>query len=135
MGVGDALRSPSGRSLARFGSVFPFAVLAVINIAAAVVNSATGHGIAWGVTDAVILGCAAIGQIAVWTALAVLRKDAGRDTGILVYLWLGGAFTALALLSTSVFYLAVIPFLPPLAATIARTRSRSRTPVHPTATT
>ncbi|MEU6174431.1 hypothetical protein ABZ832_21230 [Streptantibioticus parmotrematis] len=69
------------------------------------------------------------GQALVWVGMHFLRRGDGWDSGILYYLWAGGVMTtiatygtALAVYNAIVFPPALIPWIPPVVATVAKRR-------------
>ncbi len=115
-----------GRLLARTGSAVPFAVMALVQLVGAVVHTFTGRGIPWRPAVAVVLAGTAAGQAVVWAGVVLLRRHGGWDTAVMAYLWIGAGFTCLTVLYTTLFYLAPIPLIAPVAATVARSRGRRR---------
>ncbi|PWI45904.1 hypothetical protein [Streptomyces sp. ICBB 8177] len=105
-----------GERLARYGSMIPMLGVCLLFM--------SGIGVRYTRTQytAIILVAAFLGQVIVWSGMYTLRRCEGWDSGVVSYLWSGGLFTALAVCFTWVFPAALLPWIPPVVATVAKRR-------------
>lgn len=111
-----------GERMGRYGSMIPFFAVCLLFVVAGVVKTVTGAeisrtGYVWS-----ILIPTAIGQVIVWLGMVDLRRCNGWDSGIVFYLWAGGFFTSLAICYAGIYWLALIPWVAPVVAGVARGR-------------
>ncbi|SCE45312.1 hypothetical protein GA0115240_163538 [Streptomyces sp. DvalAA-14] len=67
-------------------------------------------------------GLSAIGQLLTWAGMHGVWRSNGWDSGVLLYVWLGGFLGGMALTSAGGWVLTPIPLVAPLVATLARWR-------------
>jgi hypothetical protein len=115
-----------GEVLGRYGSCIPFVALGVLAIISATYHTATNHYFDRGVVQAIVLGFVALGQLMVWAGMEYLRRAAGWANEILFFLWVGAFFTSGTLAYAQIFPFTVIPWIPPILATIAKWRLARR---------
>lgn len=111
-----------GERFARIGSAIPWLAVAVLNIVAATVYAAMNRRLPWEAIVAAIVTLAGLGQVMVWAGMECLRRSAGWDSGIVFFLWMGGFFTSGTFVYIGILPLAVIPWIAPIIATIAKLR-------------
>jgi hypothetical protein len=111
-----------GERLTRYGSLIPALSLCLVNIAGAILHTIETYSITRVQYQSILLALTVVGQAIVWIGMDGLRRSQGWDSGILFYVWMGGLFTSLTVTFTGIFPPAVIPWIAPVVATVAKRR-------------
>jgi hypothetical protein len=111
-----------GERMGRYGSLIPFLGVCVLSIAGGLARMITGETLTRPQYADAIGALVVVGQVVVWLGMHYLRRCLGWNSGISFYLWAGGFFTSLAICYTTVFPLALIPWVAPIVASLARRR-------------
>src|SRR5437879_3717203 len=115
-----------GERLGRYGSMIPILSWAVMNLVLVIASPFAKLSPSKVAYVLLYLLFAVSGQVIVWMGMNKLRRCEGWDSGIVFYLWAGGFTTALVLVGTGIFPLAVLPLIAPIVATVAKRRMLRR---------
>ncbi|MBY8884887.1 hypothetical protein K7472_08500 [Streptomyces sp. PTM05] len=115
--------------IARYGSMVPSLAWALLNFTLVLLSPLSKSLISRGQYVAVVLAFAVLGETVVWIGMNSLRRSAGWDCGIIGYLWSGALMTSLVaggtlltIGSKATYVAALIPWIPPVVATVAKRR-------------
>ncbi|MDI5965071.1 hypothetical protein [Streptantibioticus silvisoli] len=116
-----------GERLGRYGSLLPVMGTFAVIFSTDLVRYTKSEYLA------AVLCLAAIGQTVTWVGMLSLKRSAGWDSGIIFYLWAGAFVTTIALYGTVVslfglrlFLPALIPWIAPITASVAKRRMAVR---------
>lgn len=69
-----------------------------------------------------VLILSGVGQVLAWLGIEALRRSRGWNTGVVFYIWVGGALATVVTATTAIPVAVPVPLIAPVVATLARWR-------------
>ncbi|MDI5971810.1 hypothetical protein POF50_021150 [Streptomyces sp. SL13] len=129
-GIDDPLLR-RGEGAARIGSAIPFGLTCLFFVLQGIIKAFGGVDLPILSYYLSIAAACFVGQLIVWVSMFYLWRCEGWDSGVLFYLWAGGFFTSLSICYTWVFPAALIPWIAPITASVAKRRMAVRSQAEP----